>query len=69
MTGGVAHDFNNLLGVIMGNAEIMVDRLGQNDDQLNAILRATERGAELTNRLLTFSRRQALAPKSIDSAI
>ncbi|MHA1152533.1 MAG: PAS domain S-box protein [Alphaproteobacteria bacterium] len=66
LTGGVAHDFNNLLGVIMGNAEIMADRVGVTDPQLNAILRATRRGAELTDRLLAFSRRQALAPKSID---
>ncbi len=66
LTGGVAHDFNNLLGVIMGNAEILADRVGETDPQLGAILRATRRGAELTNRLLAFSRRQALAPRSID---
>jgi PAS domain S-box-containing protein len=66
LTGGVAHDFNNLLGVIMGNAEILADRVGESDPQLGAILRATRRGAELTDRLLAFSRRQALAPKSVD---
>ena len=66
LTGGIAHDFNNLLGVIMGNAEILADRVGDTDPQLGAILSATRRGAELTNRLLAFSRRQALAPKSID---
>ena len=66
LTGGVAHDFNNLLGVIMGNAEILADRIGKTDSQLGAILSATQRGAELTNRLLAFSRRQALAPRSID---
>ena len=66
LTGGVAHDFNNLLGVIMGNAEMLADRVGDNDPQLGSILRATRRGAELTDRLLAFSRRQALAPKSVD---
>jgi PAS domain S-box-containing protein len=66
LTGGIAHDFNNLLGVIMGNAEILIDRVGETDPQMGAILRATRRGAELTDRLLTFSRRQALAPKSVD---
>ncbi|MEE8499648.1 MAG: PAS domain S-box protein, partial [Kiloniellales bacterium] len=66
LTGGVAHDFNNLLAVIMGNAEILADRIGETDPQLGPILRATRRGAELTDRLLAFSRRQALAPKSVD---
>ncbi len=66
LTGGVAHDFNNLLAVIMGNAEILTDRFSETDSNLDAILRATRRGAELTNRLLAFSRRQALAPKSVD---
>jgi nitrogen-specific signal transduction histidine kinase/ActR/RegA family two-component response regulator len=66
LTGGVAHDFNNLLAVIMGNAEILTDRFSESDPHLDAILRATRRGAELTNRLLAFSRRQALAPKSVD---
>ena len=66
LTGGVAHDFNNLLAVIMGNAEILTDRVGDTDPQLGAILRATRRGADLTDRLLAFSRRQALAPKSVD---
>ncbi len=66
LTGGVAHDFNNLLGVILGNAEILAERVGQTDTQLSAILRATRRGAELTDRLLAFSRRQSLAPKAVD---
>lgn len=69
LTGGVAHDFNNLLTVILGNAEILVERL-QNQTQLRSMadmmVTAAERGADLTNRLLAFARRQALEPKRIN---
>lgn len=69
LTGGVAHDFNNLLTVILGNAETLVEQLVFNPQlrqlaQLTA--RAADRGAELTNRLLAFARRQVLEPKVID---
>lgn len=66
LTGGVAHDFNNLLAVIMGNAELLTDRLGNNDKPVQAILRASTRGSELTQRLLAFSRQQALKPQALD---
>lgn len=66
LTGGVAHDFNNLLAVIQGNAEFLADQLGTDDAMAQAILRASTRGAELTQRLLAFSRRQPLRPKVID---
>ncbi len=62
LTGGVAHDFNNLLAVILGNAELLSERLGAEDLQVAAVMRAAERGAELTQRLLAFSRRQPLKP-------
>ncbi|MFD1378854.1 hybrid sensor histidine kinase/response regulator [Fodinicurvata halophila] len=69
LTGGVAHDFNNLLTVILGNAEVLSDRLGE-DETLKALadmtISAAERGAELTNRLLAFARQQALQPKIVD---
>ena len=68
LTGGVAHDFNNLLGVIMGNAELLEDRLGADDKQVQAVIRAAGRGAELTQRLLAFSRLQPLQPKALDPA-
>jgi PAS domain S-box-containing protein len=69
LTGGVAHDFNNLLTVILGNAEALADRL--NDDQRSRLLAemtrtAAERGADLTNRLLAFARRQPLEPQACD---
>lgn len=65
LTGGIAHDFNNLLTVILGNAEILAESL--TDPELKPLaevtLSAAERGAELTNRLLAFARRQPLDPK------
>jgi PAS domain S-box-containing protein len=65
LTGGVAHDFNNLLAVILGNTELLENELGDNP-LLATIDRAATRGAELTQRLLTFARQQALQPQSID---
>ncbi len=66
LTGGVAHDFNNLLAVIMGNAELLAATLDESDPKLAAILRATTRGSELTQRLLAYSRQQPLRPQAID---
>jgi PAS domain S-box-containing protein len=69
MTGGVAHDFNNLLTVILGNAEILEDRLESEPllRRLAGLTRtAAERAAELTSRLLAFSRRQPLNPRAVD---
>ena len=65
LTGGVAHDFNNLLAVIIGNAEMLVEDLGEDDPSPSAILRAARRGTELTQRLLAFSRRQPLDPQPV----
>jgi PAS domain S-box-containing protein len=69
LTGGIAHDFNNLLTVIIGNTEVLQDNLPQGDPlrqfaDLSA--RAADRAAELTNRLLAFSRKQPLLPQVID---
>jgi nitrogen-specific signal transduction histidine kinase/ActR/RegA family two-component response regulator len=69
LSGGIAHDFNNLLTVILGNAEALSLRLKARDDlrQLaDTIALAAERGAELTQRLLAFSRRQVLQPAAVD---
>ena len=68
LTGGVAHDFNNLLAVIHGNAELLAPDLDTSKHSIQAILRAAQRGAELTQRLLAFSRQQPLDPQSIDLA-
>ncbi|MFM2129954.1 MAG: hypothetical protein RL477_1500 [Pseudomonadota bacterium] len=65
LTGGIAHDFNNLLAVIMGNAELAMAGDPENNKEVNSIMRAARRGADLTQRLLAFSRRQPLQPRSI----
>jgi PAS domain S-box-containing protein len=69
LTGGVAHDFNNLLTVILGNSEILLDEIG--DDELRRkliepIVAAAERGASLTKLMLAFARRQPLEPSTFD---
>ena len=66
LTGGVAHDFNNLLAIIIGNSELLEDRLGAGDESLNDIFRAATRGSELIHHLLAFSRQQPLRPRTID---
>jgi len=69
LSGGIAHDFNNLLTVIVGNAEFLSENLKSRRDlqQLaDDIGRAGDRGAELTQRLLAFGRRQVLRPIEID---
>lgn len=69
LTGGVAHDFNNLLTVILGNAELLSEQLtDQQQLRMLAEMTATaaERGAELTNRLLAFARRQPLEPQQVN---
>jgi signal transduction histidine kinase len=66
LTGGVAHDFNNLLTVIMGNLENLQRRLAAGHElqrMVGAALGGASRAAQLTQRLLVFSRRQPLAPE------
>lgn len=63
LTGGIAHDFNNLLAVIMGSAELLSP---EHDGALvEEIIQAARRGAELTGRLVAFSRSQSLVPKVV----
>ncbi len=67
LTGGVAHDFNNLLTVVIGNLDLVTERVdGTLRPVLESALQAAERGAALVHRLLAFSRRQALNPQEID---
>lgn len=68
LTGGIAHDFNNLLMVIHSNAELLESRAKTEDDfeLIKPIISSAERGAELTQRLLAFSRKQPLKPSSVD---
>jgi PAS domain S-box-containing protein len=73
LTGGIAHDFNNLLTVIQGNLQVLGDLPGlEHEDSVQSLvgaaMRATRRGADLTAKLLAFSRRQVLQPKEVDLA-
>ncbi|MDB5470571.1 MAG: sensor histidine kinase/response regulator [Caulobacter sp.] len=72
LTGGVAHDFNNLLTVVLGN----VDMLTRRDEdavkravRIDAVRQAAERGRDLTQQLLAFSRRQHLTPVTLDACV
>jgi PAS domain S-box-containing protein len=70
LAGGIAHDFNNLLTVISGFSGLAQQRLGDANEAVRAhldeIQAATERAAELTQRLLAFSRQQVLSSKVLD---
>ncbi len=72
LTSGVAHDFNNLLTVVLGNIPFLERGLaaagidGRMQRRLDYMRLAAERGAKLTDQLLSFSRRQRLEPRPID---
>jgi PAS domain S-box-containing protein len=69
LAGGVAHDFNNILNVIIGYGVMLLDRLGDDHlskEQLNEVLAAADRAANLTKRLLAFSRKQAMEMKPVN---
>ena len=65
LTGGLAHDFNNLLAVIIGSLEL-TDSSSPDAPRITRALKAAERGAMLTQRLLAFSRKQALHPHAVE---
>jgi PAS domain S-box-containing protein len=67
LTGGIAHDFNNLLGVILGNLDLLERQIPSNEAALKRVhtaQKAATRGADLTRRLLAFSREDELRPAS-----
>ena len=68
LTGGVAHDFNNLLTIIIGNINIAKRGVveARAERALNNALTGAERAAQLTQRLLAFSRQQPLNPRAVD---
>ena len=69
LTGGVAHDFNNLLTIIIGNIGIAKRGVVElrAERALNNALAGAEKAAQLTQRLLAFSRRQPLNPRAVDA--
>jgi signal transduction histidine kinase len=70
LTGGIAHDFNNLLAVIVGSLEMLQRRLDRGEANVSRYvtnaLEGANRAATLTQRLLAFSRQQALDPKPVN---
>ena len=67
LAGGVAHDFNNLLTVILGYGQILQETVGATEKEyVTEILKSSDRAASLTRQLLAFSRRQIMAPQSLD---
>jgi PAS domain S-box-containing protein len=71
LTGGIAHDFNNMLTTIMGPLDLLQTRLGGSDPRtqryIDMALDGARRAAQLTQRLLAFSRRQPLQPVPVDA--
>jgi PAS domain S-box-containing protein len=69
LTGGVAHDFNNLLSVVLGSLSLAQRRLKEGVDVSGLIgnaVKAAERGASLTQRMLAFARKQDLTLEAVD---
>ncbi|MBK8907016.1 MAG: PAS domain S-box protein [Rhodospirillales bacterium] len=69
LTGGIAHDFNNLLAIVIGNLQLLEERVGDDAktrEYLHDALWSAKRGGELTHRLLAFARKQPLKPVVID---
>lgn len=75
LTGGVAHDFNNILAIMQGNLDLLHEKLCKLSDisaenllrYVDTALEAGDRAATLTQRLLAFSRKQTLAPQSLNA--
>ena len=71
LAGGIAHDFNNILTIVMGNSDLLLDKV--KDDSLlcdvEEIRRAGERATSLVSRILTFSRKQMIQPKVLDFTV
>jgi signal transduction histidine kinase/ActR/RegA family two-component response regulator len=71
LTGGIAHDFNNMLAVIIGSLDVAKRRLESDVERarvyIDNALEGAQRAAQLTARLLAFSRQQPLAPRALDA--
>lgn len=69
LTGGIAHDFNNILNAIMGNAQLAQMTLAEDNpvsEFLNEIVSATNKASEISHQLLTFARKNEIAPIAIN---
>jgi PAS domain S-box-containing protein len=70
LAGGIAHDFNNILGIILGYAQELLHKDGEDPTKLSrnagVILGAAERGAKVVKQLLTFARKTGTEHKPLD---
>lgn len=69
LAGGIAHDFNNLLQAILGYADMLLHKVPEGDrvsHGLQQIVRAAQRGSDLTRQLLTFSRKIESKMEAVD---
>jgi signal transduction histidine kinase/ActR/RegA family two-component response regulator len=69
LAGGVAHDYNNMLSVIIGYAEMALDKVPQEDPlhaDLMEILKSGKRSTDITRQLLAFARKQTISPQVLD---
>ncbi len=69
LAGGVAHDFNNMLAGILGSAELLAENLPEGDPRhglVRTIIKASGRAADLTSKLLAFSRKGKLVSTALD---
>ena len=71
LTGGIAHDFNNMLAAVIGPLDLLSLRLGESDPlvtrYIDMAIDGANRAAQLTQRLLAFSRQQPLQPVPVDA--
>lgn len=71
LTGGIAHDFNNMLAVIISSLNLVQRRLARGNHEISefvdSAMQGADRAANLTKRLLAFSRQQALSPEPIEA--
>ena len=69
LAGGISHDFNNMLTAIIGYSALMAMEMADDDPQksnVNEVMAAAERAADLTRSLLAFSRKQIINPQPAD---
>jgi two-component system, cell cycle sensor histidine kinase and response regulator CckA len=69
LAGGIAHDFNNILTVILGNSELVLSQMNEENGTkkiIKRIISSTKKAAGLTHQLLAFSRKQMVQPRILD---
>jgi signal transduction histidine kinase/ActR/RegA family two-component response regulator len=69
LAGGIAHDLNNMLAAILGFSDLLGQSLTPQDPRradVDQIIRAAQRSAELTRQLLAFARRELIQPRALD---